>query len=352
MRLSPKVKQQALVTRGCLRCTHATLPACLPPACGRSTRKPTVHCPDSTRVAAPAAVWSVWPCTRIWSCRAPSSLPWWVYCTSTSWHSKRSCGAAAHAACLGPRRPWRSSQRRWLPTRCVVVGVVRLRAYARDTQPPRRACVVSTATPLRVACFLRQVCAWGAVVCAAACVPRRAAGAHKPSVVAHRALLTYPHALPPLPLTGLLQRHPGNWHWVSVRFRASLDPSQLTPSRLWLCRYGIAIDNVHVKAMFLAGVAGAGVFGALTVSGRILVVQTVPAVAGFALVVLGAMGTWPCLVCRHSPARVAPRSEHRALSLVAHTCRRRRQRRRGDHVRLVGGLFVGVRHHGLLHRAA
>lgn len=68
--------------------------------------------------------------------------------------------------------------------------------------------------------------------------------------------------------------------------------------------------------MFLAGVAGAGVFGALTVSGRILVVQTVPAVAGFALVVLGAMGTWPCLVCRHSPARVAPRSGHCALILL------------------------------------
>ena len=49
--------------------------------------------------------------------------------------------------------------------------------------------------------------------------------------------------------------------------------------------------------MFLAGVAGAGVFGALTVSGRILVVQTIPAVAGFALVVLGGLGTWCRCAC-------------------------------------------------------
>ena len=51
--------------------------------------------------------------------------------------------------------------------------------------------------------------------------------------------------------------------------------------------WGLVSDRTDVKLFFLACVVVAGVYGAVTVSRRILVVQALPALVGFVLVLLG-----------------------------------------------------------------
>jgi hypothetical protein len=51
--------------------------------------------------------------------------------------------------------------------------------------------------------------------------------------------------------------------------------------------YGVAADDVTIQSLFLACVVVAGVFGGLTVAGRIAVVQSTPALIAFVSVQFG-----------------------------------------------------------------
>ena len=51
--------------------------------------------------------------------------------------------------------------------------------------------------------------------------------------------------------------------------------------------WGLVADRTDVRLFFLACVVAAGAYGALTVNRRILVVQALPALVGFVLVLAG-----------------------------------------------------------------